>query len=268
MKIKNMNKQEIEDVYNKCGTKKALADYLGINEKTVARHLKLHDIKTCVGSQGARKHRFNESYFESINCEEKAYWLGFLMADGCIYAGTDGYSYRLQINLKLSDKCHLERFQEAIMSSYKIQEKYIRGSGVCLLKINSTQMCKDLISHGVTPRKSLVCSDPKLQKELIPHFIRGYFDGDGCITHDAKGRWTFSFAGGEKMLLFLQNELHCKTSIYKIKHSKTMSLEAGSKESLVYFYKYIYSDASIFLERKKKKYDSYYFNVLFGRNTI
>lgn len=268
MKLKDISKQELEKIYEECKTKKAMASFLNVNEKTVAIYLKKYNIEKCIGSQGARKHTYNESYFENIDCQEKAYWLGFLMADGCIYAGSDKYSYRLQINLKLSDKSHLELFQQTIGSSYKIQEKILKNAEICLLKVNSTKMCKDLIVQGVIPRKSLVCSKPNLPSELIPHFIRGYFDGDGCITCCNRERWSFSFTGGEDMLLFIQNELQCKTGLYKIKHSKALSLEAGSKESLIYFYEYIYSDATVYLNRKKEKYDDYYLNVPFGGNVI
>ena len=30
------------------------------------------------------KYVYNKDYFEKINTSEKAYWLGFLYADGCI----------------------------------------------------------------------------------------------------------------------------------------------------------------------------------------
>lgn len=259
MNLKKISKQELEALYKQHKTIKNLSIFLGASEPTVRKYFKKYGIESTIGSQGARKYNYDESYFEDIDCEEKAYWLGFLMADGCVYAGTDNYSYRLQINLKLSDKYHLERFQKSLGSHYKIQEKYLKNSGACTLKINSTKLCKDLIRHGIIPRKSLNCKKPDLSDSLMPHFIRGYFDGDGCITCDSKNRWKFSFSGGEDMMLFLKEQLECKTFIYKIKNSKAFSLEAASKESLAYFYDYIYSDATIYLDRKKEKYDKCHF---------
>lgn len=75
--------------------------------------------------QGARKHKLNKSYFASIDSEEKAYWLGFLMADGCVYKGSSKNSYRLQINLSFNDRDCLEKLNESIESDYDIKDKYV-----------------------------------------------------------------------------------------------------------------------------------------------
>ena len=206
-------------------------------------------------SQNARKHRYNEDYFKLIDSCEKAYWLGFIMADGCVYQGSDGKSFRLQINLKADDLEHLEKFQRAIGSDYKIQVKDYKKSRVAILKINSTKMCKDLIEHGVTPRKSLVCQFPKaITHRFYNAFIRGYFDGDGCITCKNEKKWTFGIVGGEDMLLEIQKRLPVETHIYKIKHSEAVSLEVSKHESIHGLFQWLYHAQHDYLERKYLKF--------------
>lgn len=46
-------------------------------------------IKTTVGNH-YRYYYFNENFFEKINNELSAYWLGFLYADGCILTPKTG----------------------------------------------------------------------------------------------------------------------------------------------------------------------------------
>ena len=138
-------KDVLMELYNEHKNIRKIAEILEVNHKTISIWMKKHGIKT-IGSQGARKNNLNHDFFESIDSEEKAYWLGFIMADGCVYKGSDGSSLRLQINLKGSDVEHLQKFQNAIGSSYKIQTKMIKTSNVCILKVNSTKMCQDLIA--------------------------------------------------------------------------------------------------------------------------
>ena len=122
-----------------------------------------------------------------------------------------------------------------------------------MLKINSKVLCQDLIKHNIVFRKSLICQMPILKDNLYKFFIRGYFDGDGCITHSTRTP-KFVITGGEDMLLSIKNKLPCKTYLYRIKHSKAIELSVAKTESVIELYNYLYKDANIFLERKKKKY--------------
>lgn len=250
-------KEQLEEKYAEMNSMNKLAKYYGVNVKTVTSLMNYYNIKRNVDSQGARKHFYDESYFETINTEDKAYWLGFIMADGCVYRGSDKHSHRLQINLATKDKNTLEKFQKCINSSYKIQDKIIQQKyEVSLLKINSTKMCLDLISHGVTERKSLRCCFPtSVPNHLISHFIRGYFDGDGCISI-SNNKPTFNIVGGKEMLVELQKRLH-KTNLYILKQrSHIATLEAGSDEAMILIYHYLYDDANIYMQRKKDIFDA------------
>lgn len=256
------DKKTLEDLYKKHKSIKKVADELGCNEKTANRWMKKHGIKSA-GSQGARKHNFNEFYFHEIDEENKAYWLGFIMADGCVYKGSDKHSYRLQINLKRSDSNILEKFQKDIGSDYKISNKSINGSEVSQLKVNSTIMCKRLIDLGVVPRKSLVCEIPKIKKEFIRHFIRGVFDGDGSIGLYKRKKYNnevpkFTICGSKKMIEDIQLVLlnhQISTGIYDFKRSNVKYLETGKVDSVLSLYDFLYKDSNIYLERKKEAFE-------------
>ena len=210
------------------------------------------------------RHKLNKEYFKTINTEEKAYWLGFLMADGCVYKGASANSYRLQINLQESDKNILEKFNKALESDYSIITKEIYNKKTdktyktAMLKINNTDLCLDLIKHNIVPRKTFNCKFPNISKELYRHFIRGYFDGDGCITsylNNQKGRYTF--AGTESLLTSFQNilkEANIESHIYKVKNKEIFELTSSSIPEIIKFYNFLYNNATVYLERKHNKF--------------
>ena len=108
--------------------------------------------------------------------EESCYWAGFLAADGCITGGT------LKLCLGYDDHSHVEKFKEFIGSSHKIAvntEKYYRSE----ISFKQEKVILDLKNNfNITPNKSLTYTLPtKIPKEMFKHFVRGYFDGDGCI---------------------------------------------------------------------------------------
>lgn len=253
------SKEQLEKDYKEFKSSNKIAEKYNVNQKTVLNLMKHFDIKT-IGSQGARKHNFNHDYFENIDTEEKAYWLGFIMADGCVYKGSDKYSLRLQINLKGDDKEHLEKFQKAIGSNYKIQLKDCKGSSVAILKINSTKMCNDLINLGVIQRKSIVCEYPNINEKYNKHFIRGYFDGDGCITstdRNTRLSWKFSIVGGEGMLNSIKDKLPEDISIYDRKNQNVVYLETGSHERINNVMDWLYENSKTYLDRKYSKYKEF-----------
>ena len=136
----------------------------------------------------ARKHFFDMSFFKKIDTEEKAYFLGLLYADGC----TAEHSINLAISSR--DVELLEKFKKAIKFTGPIEkiivmidygDKYgIKPTETVKIRLNSMELRQDVINLGCVPRKTFTLSFPSekiVPRFLVRHFIRGYFDGDGCV---------------------------------------------------------------------------------------
>ena len=103
----------------------------------------------------------------------------------------DGYVRHgeLRLKLKRGDKKHIELFRDCLGSNHKIIDEIgkvvVSGrtytSEYSSLSIYNTKLVKDLIKHGCTNKKTFTITFPELREDLIRHFIRGYFDGDGSI---------------------------------------------------------------------------------------
>lgn len=138
-----------------------------------------------------------------------AYWLGFLYADGCI-SDRDPFRKTTSVLLSCVDHDHVLKFRSALNSDYDVGVyKQSDGSiscrtGTC---IGSNELAEDLISLGCTPRKSLTLEWPKyIPHPLEHHFVRGYFDGNGCL-HFQKltGYFDVSFVGSKPFISKLQS---------------------------------------------------------------
>lgn len=221
---------------------------LQLDPGKLSKYLKSNGVKI---ERLPHKKKINKNIFEVINTEEKAYWLGFLYADG--YVGlTDN---RVELTLQLSDVNHIEKFKTFLNSDCKISTNSYRSR----LSIKDEKIKKDLINLGCTPQKSLILkfpTDDKVPKELIRHFIRGYFDGDGslCVTEKTK---SIDILGTYDFLYQLCLESNITTSkiyVSKSKSNKVFRIVLGSRLDLYNFSKYIYDDCNIYLDRKYEKF--------------
>ncbi len=213
------------------------------------------------------KYSFDESYFENVDTPEKAYWLGFIAADGCIAKGKTGGSYRLRMCVEGKDVQHLEKFKRAINSDHKLYCYKKRNSYE--LSIFSKKVFLDLIKYNITPKKSLTLEYPSnLPRELDRHFIRGYFDGDGTVfLHKSKygSELCVGFCSGSfKFLVSLLDILKIKGNISPRCKIRPMNgsycfniySQDGLKWIFDFFYKSVLSD--FYLDRKYSKFTNYF----------
>lgn len=215
-----------------------------------------------------RKYQINESYFDSIDTEEKAYFLGLLFADGY------NNEKRNDVTLSLSevDKEIIIKLNNILQPDKPVQ--YIKycypNSNQTKLVINNKHISNQLTKLGIHQNKSHTAIYPNYLSDLLErHFIRGVFDGDGCVTGFKNP--TFSITGNIAFLDKIQQTLIKRLGLLKTKFDDRRK-ESCNIASLRYcgiynvykIYNWLYQDATIYLERKKKK-----FNILqAGRSVL
>jgi len=120
--------------------------------------------------------RVKRHFFQVIDTNEKAYWLGFLAADGTVYIG--GRQHAVRLDLQPRDLHWLTRFRDTIAPGAKITQHGNRSYSV---SIGSKEIYQDLVALGIGPRKSNTLGWPNIPESFVIPFILGYFDGDGWL---------------------------------------------------------------------------------------
>lgn len=234
-----------------------LGEKYGVKRQTLSKHLKNRGIEVINYQNIAR---LNENAFDSMDNEEQFYWLGFMYADGCISSTGN----RIEVHLALKDIEHLEKFRKFLNHTTSIRtgtDK--RGIQFCHLSVRNKHMWNTLNTLGCIPRKTLILEFPnksifKQNLFFVKAFIRGYVDGDGCLTiyKDSRCntlRTTLKLKGQEKFLKVV-NQFFCnKGYIRKCGDENVYDLEFSPRVSRSVA-RLLYSDATIYLERKYNKY--------------
>ena len=241
-------------------TLKSISEKYNTYAGKISRLFKENDLPII---QRVRKYSANFDYFEKIDNEEKAYWLGFLYADGCVQSNRNS----IYIGLAMKDYEHIVAFNKALNSNYPIQihtQKLPDGRDYksAIVTITSRKLKDDLIKAGCIPRKTFECKFPTddiVPPYLVRHFIRGVFDGDGCVTCDDNNKICVSIAGNINIVTGIQNELFKSVIVEKpptIKSAKTIyTVNVFGKYNSMRIMEYFYKDASIYLERKYMKFE-------------
>lgn len=232
-----------------------------VSERGFVRVLKEYGINTRLKN----RYTLKENYFELIDSERKAYWLGYLYADG--YVGDDHYN---NIVVSSIDKDILEKFKEDIEYSGEIRVS--RGSGYSdehtsyVINFSSKEMASSLREIGLYPNKSMtMIKMPNLDNQMVNHFIRGYFDGDGGLGiyrstsyHKEKVYENNSpgvnIIGTHSFLEDMRKSIPVKSSYTQSKTPEMVYLRIHGKKNVTTFMNYIYSDATVFMDRKYNKW--------------
>lgn len=215
----------------------------------------------CSRECGTRKFKLNERFFETIDTEEKAYWLGFLYADG----SQNGKQF--QIGLQIGDKNHLEKFAKSINCEHRVKEikKSSHRKGIAAnLQISSKLFCYHLEQQGCVRNKTFVTQYPKIPNHLDRHFIRGVFDGDGTIgiMNKKYGNKKATIYSASKLFaksiaaVLVSNKVVC--NLYKREYSDGrapgFNVQIATKTGLFKLFSFFYTDATVCLQRKQNKF--------------
>lgn len=257
--VSQEHKDDMAQMYRDGISSVVIGKKYGVSHKFVGRILDTYGIER-IGN-GRRTYKVNEHYFDEIDTPEKAYILGFLDADGCNFMPKQTISMSLQegdrpILERICKEMDNEHPLEFIDYSNKHDFGYTYQNQYRML-IFSTYMCRQLQSLGMVPRKSYCLEYPAwLRKDLHSHFIRGYFDGNGTMTHGHYLSIVSTKAFCEGFIdYFTQNFSDIK---YNIRNAKKGNDFTGvinfSGKNATYIAHWMYSDATIYLQRKYDKY--------------
>lgn len=201
--------------------------------------------KSKIQSQNSRKYNINQDFFKTWS-NEMAYVLGLWYADGYIYGGG-----MFDITLHKKDSYILNKVKNLLGYEGQLYDYVDRQS--CRLNFSCKVIYDDIISLGGQEQKS---SFPKIPIEHLSHFIRGYFDGDGCIMNLKRGRINSAFTcGSEEFLTDLHSILKEHAGVEGGSYDKScLSLKFGKKDSQK-IGDFMYRDCGdLYLQRKKIKF--------------
>lgn len=193
---------------------------------------------------------YNRHIFDSIDNPEKAYWLGFIVADG--YLNDDKNMLRIKLGDK--DKSHLEKFikfLEGDLSMLKSEIHNTTGNTQWYVSTYAPQIHKALKNLNVEQGKSGKERIPPIEKKYYRDFIRGLWDGDGFIRESSNG---IGLVGSYECLSFVQELFQKELGIKPLKiysHYNTYKIEYRStKKSIPLIISYLYQDMDVALDRK------------------
>jgi hypothetical protein len=180
---------------------------------------------------------------------ESCYWAGFIAADGNIYNNI------LSIELAKCDENHLFKFCDFLEREHHLWYRRV----TCSISIRSNKIIDGLSSFNITPRKSYTLKPPIID-DFAKHYIRGYFDGDGCVGKSGKYLKFTIVSGSNEILQWIKNIL-CDVldignpSVLERKNTKTFYLSFNGTKQVRKIMDWLYEDCGTnFLERKRLKY--------------
>ena len=231
-----------------------LGDRFGVSSTAIYGLLKRRDIPMRSLSQSMQKYNINETYFENINSEEKAYWLGFICADGYLNFKRND----LMIGLSIKDKEHLQKLKDCLKSSHPIKEYIYDYLSMARLFIGNKKITESLKKY-IPKDKTFSLIFPSINNELERHFVRGYFDGDGSIVNGKNPQLNITsndnFLDGLDIKFKEIGLNKTKRDIRHKQQNRIQTLRFVGRDNIKKIYDYLYKDSTIFLERKKKIFE-------------
>lgn len=213
---------------------------LGIGRDTVSKYLKARGYNT-------DRNPLYKNIFRIIDTEEKAYWLGFLYADGYV----SKYN-QIEVSLTLKDEEHLYKLKKFVNTNTNI----IKDDHRVRLLFCSKEMAQDLANLGCVNNKSLVLTFPTKEQvpdNLLRHFLRGYVDGDGCLCCTSKTQ-QFSITSTKEFFKgMLERTGWRETDCNYYSSGKAITWRSHQNVMPQYLH-FLYDDSKIYLNRKYEKY--------------
>lgn len=241
-----MDKEYLQEEYNNCRSIKKLAEKIGYSPEGARRLL----IRNNVSYDHKKRWSYDAKAFLNDNAAS-FYWAGFLAADGWVSEKGD-----LSFGLQSRDKKAVHDFKKYIGSDCNV-EKTKRNDFLCV-RLRCKEIVNNLTRFGIVPKKSLIYKIPKeiQASNYFRHFIRGYFDGDGCASI-VNGYLKWSVSGTpdtcEAIRTYLCMTLKLRSNGYIHDRKTYCVLYFADQKDLLLINNYLYKNSKEFLERKKTK---------------
>jgi len=218
-------------------------------------------------SEASRKYNFNEAFFSNgVNNEKTAYLLGYLLADG--YNNEKRHCVELSCSIK--DKDILDMIKIILDSNHVIKYFKVKNHDYSRMSFVSHKFSQDLAKLGCVQNKSFLINFNDFGKELQNHFIRGFFDGDGCVSYTFAKRDNYfgnsflsviTFTSTENFCLglksYLLDNLGINSTIlcrFPERNNCVRTLQISGNIQVQCLRKWMYNNAMVFLNRKYNKF--------------
>lgn len=262
-KLAEGDKEKMGRLYQEGWSMPKIAAKFQVADSLVLRYLKEQNIERRSAEEAHRKYPINENFFDVIDTEEKAYFLGFLYADG--YNCKEGNYTRLA--LEETDREILEKltaliYKENPIERIKVSDRTEEGKGITnYFDICSKHICGQLDKLGCPQAKTFDLVWPEwLPDKLERHFIRGYFDGDGGLNINTKKgssstiKMTSTKQFSNKIKDIIVKELDISMCIYKSTTSEVYDVCTSGDRQVAKICKWMYDGANIYMARKYNLY--------------
>jgi hypothetical protein len=270
-KIQISDEPKIVEMYQRGMSAPEIAEQFGVVHTLILRYLEKNGIDRRSAEECHRIYPIREDFFDVIDTQEKAYFLGFLYADGnnsreANYTRIELARKDRDILEKLVKLIYLEDPEQHIKNSirkriYKGKEKTYYS---CYFNINSKYICRKLDELGCPQRKSLITTFPEwlTDPELQRHFIRGYYDGDGGVSlTDVKTRGattktvsTFEFCVSMSEIVMKHTDIQYGQPYNDVEDKNVYTIHLCGNRQIAIFLDWLYQDATIYLDRKHNLY--------------
>lgn len=250
MRLDTDIQEQIVRVYLLGNSVDAVSAQTGVPRGTVYNCLRLRGIIRS-NKINSRKYAVNHNFFESIDSEQQAYWLGFIQTDGYITSTGN----KIGIALASRDSDHLEKFKRDVEATYPIKEYMASGysNGVySRILMTSEKMWQDLVNLGIYPNKTKNTRPIPVDKKLEGHYVRGLMDGDGSIKKSkvARSGYRGDFVSAQKcMAQYIADTLG--KGVVRLDQTKMVwySEFTLTEKNL----EYLYEEATVYLSRKHRR---------------
>lgn len=277
-KIKSFDPELIEKYYSGELKFKELCEIYKVSVPTMYKYFDKFGVKRRLNIV---KESIKHDFFKKINSEEKAYILGFYIADGSVYKGNSHQGYKFSIGISALDIDILEKIRDILspnaninFSDERINNYGIKTNTMCKLSISSKDIVNTLCDLGLGENKTYLSKSiiNIVPENLMFSFIRGYFDGDGHIGYSKVSKKHITKQNEEKnynyinynfniisldhsILLEISNFLESKNfTITKRIDKDCLIISIHKKSEIESIFNLLYKDATIFMNRKYNKF--------------